>query len=123
MGSLQARRAVRIGNCSGAACDGGYQMYRQCSGGPIDVVTGDYLAGRLILLCHSKYPPSNDSIEANLAQNSASFASGEHPGYEKTALDGISMSLPLINEKRIKIIVDGGALNPRGLAEIVLEMV
>lgn len=44
--SPAAHRPVRVGNCAGAACDAGYQMYRQCIGGPIDVVTGDYLAGR-----------------------------------------------------------------------------
>lgn len=43
--AVQPRRPIRIGNCAGAACDAGYQMYRQCTLGPIDVVTGDYLAG------------------------------------------------------------------------------
>jgi len=49
-------------------------------------------------------------------------ASG-HPGYEKTALDGIVLSLDAINEKGIKIVVNGGALNPKGLAEEVLKLV
>lgn len=40
------RRPIRIANCAGAACDAGYQMYRQCLNGPIDVVTGDFLAGK-----------------------------------------------------------------------------
>jgi len=46
-----------------------------------------------------------------------------HPGYEQTALDGILLSLQAANEKRIKIIVNGGALNPKGLAEQVVKVV
>lgn len=44
-------------------------------------------------------------------------------GWVATALDGIQMTLPLINEKRIKIIVNGGGLNPEGLATKVHELV
>jgi Acyclic terpene utilisation family protein AtuA len=38
------RRAIRIGNCSGAIGDGLDQLYRQAAGGPIDGITADYLA-------------------------------------------------------------------------------
>lgn len=37
------RRPVRIANCSGAASDRGFQMYRQATAGPIDAVTGNVL--------------------------------------------------------------------------------
>lgn len=49
----EPRRPIRIGNCAGAACDAGDQMLRQCEGGPIDVVTGDFLAGSFILYADS----------------------------------------------------------------------
>jgi hypothetical protein len=33
------------------------------------------------------------------------------------------MSVDIINEKRIKLVVNGGCLNPRGLAEKTHELV
>ena len=33
------------------------------------------------------------------------------------------MSLDIINEKRIKLVVNGGCLNPKGLAEKTNELV
>ncbi|KAH0841223.1 hypothetical protein FOPE_06170 [Fonsecaea pedrosoi] len=100
----QPRRPIRIGNCAGAACDAGYQMYRQCTLGPIDVVTGDYLA------------------EANLAQNAENYQAGAHHGYDPNALEGLKLSLEVAAERRIKLIVNGGALNPEGLAKVVDSM-
>jgi hypothetical protein len=37
-------RPCRIANCSGARGDPGYQMHRQATLGPVDFITGDYLA-------------------------------------------------------------------------------
>lgn len=37
-------RPCRIANCSGARGDPGYQMHRQATFGPVDFITGDYLA-------------------------------------------------------------------------------
>ena len=62
-------------------------------------------------------------LEFNLAENAEAMKSRSHPGYEQTALDGISLSLKTINEKRIKIVVNGGALSPKGLAEEVVKLV
>jgi hypothetical protein len=45
MGST--RRPVRIANCSGAEPDPGIHMYNQAKYGQVDVITGDYLAGKL----------------------------------------------------------------------------
>ena len=39
------KRPVRIANCSGALTDPGIHMYNQAKYGPVDVITGDYLAG------------------------------------------------------------------------------
>jgi hypothetical protein len=63
------------------------------------------------------------NTEFNLAENAEAMANQGHPGYEQTALDGISLSLKAINDKRIKIVVNGGALNPKGLAEAVVKLV
>ncbi|KAF3111029.1 hypothetical protein TWF569_007754 [Orbilia oligospora] len=100
----QGKRAVRIANCSGAACDPGLHMYNQAKYGPVDVITGDYLA------------------EINLATNAEEMAKGSHPGWVPTALDGLQQTLEIANEKRIKIVINGGGLNPKGLAEKTFEM-
>ncbi|KAK6834998.1 hypothetical protein PG987_009692 [Apiospora arundinis] len=92
------RRPVRIGNCSGASIDPGDVMYEQAVSGPIDVITGDYLA------------------EANLAQYADAYAAGQHPGWVASAWDGLQKSLKVVAERRIKIVINGGALNPKGLA-------
>jgi hypothetical protein len=59
----------------------------------------------------------------NLADRAEAMVAGEDPGYIPSALAGIKLSLELVNEKRIKIIINGGGLNPKGLAEEVHEMV
>lgn len=92
------KRPVRVADCSGANADPGEFMLYQAQNGPVDAITGDYLA------------------EINLASNAEAFRAGKHPGYEPTALDGLKLTLPLINEKRIKVVINGGALNPKGLA-------
>ncbi|TKA37666.1 hypothetical protein B0A54_11750 [Friedmanniomyces endolithicus] len=97
MGSV--RRAVRIANCSGAVPDPGDHMYNQAKYGPVDVITGDYLA------------------EINLGNDAEAYAAGQHEGWIPTAWDGLRQSIELIAEKRIKVVINGGALNPKGLAE------
>ena len=59
----------------------------------------------------------------NVAQNAEAMAAGSHPGYEATALEGLTLSLEVLNEKRIKVVINGGGLNPKGLAEKVQQMV
>ncbi|EME46191.1 hypothetical protein DOTSEDRAFT_42739 [Dothistroma septosporum NZE10] len=92
------KRPVRIANCSGAVPDPGYHMYNQAKYGPVDVITGDYLA------------------EINLGNDAEAMSRGEHPGWIPTAWDGIEQSIDLIAEKNIKVVINGGALNPKGLA-------
>ncbi|KAK3074325.1 hypothetical protein LTR53_003315 [Teratosphaeriaceae sp. CCFEE 6253] len=74
-------------------------MYNQAKYGPVDVITGDYLA------------------EINLGNDAEAFAAGKHDGWIPTAWDGLCQTVELAAEKRIKIIINGGALNPKGLAE------
>jgi thiamine pyrophosphate-dependent acetolactate synthase large subunit-like protein len=80
-------------------------MRYQAELGDVDFITGDYLA------------------EVNIAENAQAHAAGNHPGWEQTAWDGIEQTIDLLNEKRLKVVVNGGAHNPRGLAEKVQELV
>ncbi|KAI1339888.1 DUF1446-domain-containing protein [Xylariaceae sp. FL0016] len=97
----KAPRPVRIANCSGATPDPGELMLEQATAGPVDVITGDYLA------------------EANIASYADAHARGEHPGWVASAQRGLELSLHAINEKRIKVIINGGGLNPEGLAQLI----
>jgi hypothetical protein len=59
----------------------------------------------------------------NLAWHAVKMQDGEHPGYEASALAGLDQSLEVIAAKKIKVVINGGALRPRALAEKTLEMV
>ncbi|KAF5632071.1 DUF1446 domain protein [Fusarium sp. NRRL 52700] len=95
---MAPRRPVVIACCSAANTDPGDYMYTQAISGPVDVITGDYLA------------------EANLATSAEAYNAGTHPGYVPSALDGLQKSLKTIAERKIKVIINGGSLNPKGLA-------
>lgn len=58
-----------------------------------------------------------------MANNAQAFQRGEHPGYEQTAWEGIQQTIDVIAEKGIKVVLNGGALNPKGLALKVYELV
>ncbi|KAJ4407798.1 hypothetical protein N0V91_003768 [Didymella pomorum] len=88
-----------------APTDPGYHMRYQAELGDVDFITGDYLA------------------EVNIAENAQAHAAGTHPGWEQTAWDGIEQTIDLLAEKRIKVVINGGAHSPRGLAEKVQELV
>jgi hypothetical protein len=126
--SQRGSRPVRIANCSGykgtytsyqsrithhilglglivGLADPGYHMRYQAELGDVDFIIGDYLA------------------EVNIAQNAEAHAAGQHPGWEQTCWDGIEQSIEILAEKRIKVIVNGGAHNPKGLAEKVQQLV
>ncbi|KAM0327094.1 hypothetical protein ACHAQA_006221 [Verticillium albo-atrum] len=98
-----ARRPIRIGNCSGAINDGIDQIYRLAKHGQVDAITADYLA------------------EFNIAWKAIELQTNPGLGYEPNFLDQLAWhhgdAARLVAEKRIKIVHDGGALNPRGLAE------
>lgn len=99
------KRPVHIANCSGAKGDPGYQMLRQATQGDVDVITGDYLA------------------EWNLATNAIARAKNQHEGWEPTAWDGLQQTIEVLQEKHLKVIINGGALNPEGLARKVQALV
>lgn len=58
-----------------------------------------------------------------MANNAEAFQRGDHSGYEETAWEGIRQSIHVIADKGIKVVINGGALNPQGLALKVDELV
>jgi hypothetical protein len=80
-------------------------MYLQATLGDVDFITGDYLA------------------EMNLAENAENYNAGSHDGFEPTAWAAFQESIEVIAKKGIKVVVNAGSLNPRGLAERVSELV
>jgi hypothetical protein len=59
----------------------------------------------------------------NLGAIGQALATGSHEGYEHWAWNGIKDAIDVISEKRIKVVVNGGGLNPHGLATKVQELV
>ncbi|KAI8626565.1 DUF1446-domain-containing protein [Xylariaceae sp. FL1651] len=97
-----AKRPIRIGNCSGAIGDGIDQIYALAKSGAVDAITADYLA------------------EVNLAWRAIELQSNPDAGFESGFLDQLAWhdgdAARLIVQNKIRIVHDGGALNPRGLA-------
>ncbi|KAL3264315.1 hypothetical protein ABHI18_000922 [Aspergillus niger] len=98
MSTSTETRPVRVANCSGYHGDPAYEMYRQATLGDVDFITGDYLA------------------EVNLANNAQVWREGKHPGYEATAWEGLQQTIEVIAQKRIRVVINGGALDPKALA-------
>ena len=80
-------------------------MLEQATLGDVDFITGDYLA------------------EMNLAENAVAMAAGRHDGWEPCAWDGLDLSLEAIAARGVKVVINGGALNPRGLAQKTMSEV
>ncbi len=90
---------IRIGNCSGYYGDRLAAARELVEGGPIDVLTGDYLAELTM------------SILYNQVQ-----ARGDHLGYVGTFLKQVRDVAATCHERGIKIVSNAGGLNPRGMA-------
>ncbi|KAF4437160.1 DUF1446-domain-containing protein [Fusarium austroafricanum] len=99
------KRPVRIANISGATGDGPGALYRIVREGPVDVVTGDYLA------------------EVNIAWLALEKQNDPAKGYDGNFLRQLDRETAhIIADKGIKVIHDGGALNPMGLAQKCREL-
>jgi hypothetical protein len=59
----------------------------------------------------------------NLAQNAESFKAGKRPGYVESAWEGVRESIDVIAERGIKVVINGGSINPSGLAVKISELV
>ena len=92
------RRPVRIANSSGFYGDRGAAAREMVEGGPIDVLTGDYLA-ELTMLILWKAREKDPSA-----------------GYARTVLSQLEPVLGTCLDRGIKIVNNAGGLNPAGLA-------
>ncbi|MFD3485808.1 acyclic terpene utilization AtuA family protein [Streptomyces sp. NPDC058665] len=95
---------LRIGNASGFYGDRFDALREMLTGGPLDVVTGDYLAELTMLI-----------LGRDRLKNPAS-------GYAKTFLRQLEEGLGLAHERGVKIVANAGGLNPAGLAAAVREL-
>ncbi|MET9320281.1 acyclic terpene utilization AtuA family protein [Streptomyces sp. NPDC003038] len=95
------RRPLRIGNASGFYGDRFSALREMLTGGPLDVVTGDYLA-ELTMLILGRDRLKNPDL-----------------GYAKTFLRQLEDGLGLAHERGVRIVANAGGLNPAGLAAAV----
>ena len=94
----ESRRPVRIANSSGFYGDRAAAAREMVEGGPIDVLTGDYLAELTMLIlwkAQQKDPAT---------------------GYARTVLTQLEHVLGTCLDRGIKIVNNAGGLNPAGLA-------
>ncbi|MGW1085851.1 acyclic terpene utilization AtuA family protein [Streptomyces sp. NPDC002596] len=95
---------LRIGNASGFYGDRFDAVREMLTGGPLDVLTGDYLAElTMLILGRSRLGDPNR-------------------GYATTFLRQLEDGLGLAHERGVKIVANAGGLNPAGLAEAVREL-
>jgi Acyclic terpene utilisation family protein AtuA len=97
-------RPVRIANCSGFYGDRMSALAEMVRGGPVDVITGDYLAEVTMLV---------------LAKNRSKRPGG---GYAGTFLRQLRPVVNEIAERRVKVVVNAGGLDPAGLASATREL-
>jgi hypothetical protein len=94
----------RIGNASGFYGDRLSAVREMLTGGPLDVLTGDYLAElTMLILGRDRMKDANR-------------------GYAKTFLRQMEENLGLAQEKGVKIVANAGGLNPAGLADALREL-
>jgi len=96
-------RPVRIANCSGFYGDR-FSAAREMLAGPIDVLTGDYLA-ELTMLILWKARRKDESL-----------------GYATTFLRQMQDVLGICLERGVKVVANAGGLNPEGLAAKITEL-
>jgi hypothetical protein len=94
-------RPVRIANCSGFYGDRLSAAREQLEGGPIDVLTGDWLAELTMMI---------------LAMDRLATPGS---GYARTFLGQMQDVLPLVLERRVRVVSNAGGLAPGALAEAV----
>ena len=96
-------RPVRIANCSGFYGDR-LAAAREMLAGPVDVLTGDYLA-ELTMLILWKARQKDSGL-----------------GYATTFLRQLEEVLGTCLERGVKVVANAGGLNPAGLAAKITEL-
>ena len=100
----EPRRAVRIANCSGFFGDRLGAAREMVEGGPIDVLTGDWLAELTMLI---------------LARQRMKHGAGS--GYARTFLTQMEQVLGTCLDRGIKVVSNAGGLDPAGAAAALRE--
>ncbi|MFE0381214.1 acyclic terpene utilization AtuA family protein [Streptomyces inhibens] len=95
---------LRVGNASGFYGDRFDALREMLTGGPLDVLTGDYLAELTMLIL------GRDRLKDPAR------------GYAKTFLRQLEDGLGLAAERGVRIVTNAGGLNPAGLADAVREL-
>jgi hypothetical protein len=95
---------LRIGNASGFYGDRRSAVREMLEGGPLDVLTGDYLAELTMLI-----------LGRDRAKDPAR-------GYARTFLSQMEECLGLAADRGVRIVVNAGGLNPAGLAAALREL-
>jgi hypothetical protein len=90
---------LRVGNASGFYGDRFSAVREMLTGGPLDVLTGDYLAELTMLILGRDRLKDPDR------------------GYAKTFLRQLEQNLGLAKDNGVKIVTNAGGLNPAGLAD------
>ncbi|MFM9368279.1 acyclic terpene utilization AtuA family protein [Streptomyces sp. Da 82-17] len=97
-------RPLRVGNASGFYGDRFDAVREMLTDGPLDVLTGDYLAELTMLIL------GRDRLR------------DPQLGYAKTFLRQAEECLGLAHDRGVRIVVNAGGLNPAGLAAQVQEL-
>ncbi|TDW18265.1 acyclic terpene utilization AtuA family protein [Kribbella kalugense] len=95
---------IRIGNASGFYGDRFSAVHEMLTGGPLDVLTGDYLA-ELTMLILGRDRLKDPSL-----------------GYARTFLRQLESGLGEALDRGVKIVSNAGGLNPSGLAQAITDL-
>lgn len=99
-----ATKPLRIGNASGFYGDRFSAVREMLEGGPLDVLTGDYLAELTMLIL------GRDRLKDPTR------------GYARTFLRQMEECLGLALDEGVRIVVNAGGLNPAGLATALRDL-
>src|SRR5688572_3757690 len=95
---------LRIANCSGFYGDRLLAAKQMVEGGPIDVLTGDYLAELTMSILWRTRQRDPDK------------------GYASTFVTQMEQVLGTCLERGIKVVANAGGINPAGLAERIAKL-
>ncbi len=98
--------SIKIANCSGFYGDNLSIAKKMVEGGPIDVLTGDYLAELTMTILYNQI-----------------IKRGEDQGYVGTFLKQFKDVAQICQEKNIKIVTNAGGLNPSSMANEVSKII
>jgi hypothetical protein len=93
---------LRVGNCSGFFGDRTHAAREMVDGGPLDVLTGDWLAELTMYILHKTRERTG--------------------GYARTFLRELEEVLPTCIERGITVVSNAGGLHPEALAAAVAEL-